>query len=161
MTRAALLAFGLLVACNGGGTNPPPGPPPPPPTGTLYKLEGSLKPMPLAERKTRPPNADEFWVGKGQSKVLTVTAKRLSPLAKKVRIEMSVSGAFTEVSPRTITLEGNASADFTVSVNPGWSGEPFPYFFFYGYILDENNRTMDDQIRLDYSWNPDLGPTNP
>jgi hypothetical protein len=163
MTRAAVLTLGLLVACNGGGTNPPPGPPPPPPTGTLYKLEPSLKPIPSAELNTRPPNPDEFWVGKGESKVLTISAKRLSPLARKVRIEISASGAYLGITPITKTLEGNESVDLTVAldntINP--DTEPVPYFFVYGYPLGENDRALDDQIRVDFRWNLKRPPTPP
>jgi hypothetical protein len=164
MKRIALtLALGgLLMACNSGSTPNLP-PPPPPPPGTLYKLEPSLKPIPSAELNTRPPNPDEFWVGKGESKILTINARRLSPTAKKVRIEISASGAYLGVTPITKILEGNESLDLTVSLDNTINAdtEPVPYFFVYGYPLGENDRSLDDQIRLDFRWNLKRPPAPP
>lgn len=160
MTRAALLStLMLIVACNSGGTtNPDPSEPPPP--GTLMTLEPSLIPIPSSALTTRPPQAGEFWVGKGQSMVLTIKARQLSPLAKKVRVEISASGAYLGVTPinKTIlsgeTLTLNVALDNTINPNT----EPVPYFFVYGYPLGDNDRALDDQIRLDFRWNLKLPP---
>jgi hypothetical protein len=161
--RVALLSLGLLLAACNGGMPPNPTPPAPPPPGTLMALEPSLKPMPSSALGTRPPNADEFWVGKGQSVKLSVTAKQLSPLAKKVRVEISASGAYLGITPLTKTISSGETVELNVAldntINP--DTEPVPYFFVYGYPLDGNNRSLDDQIRLDFRWNLKTPPATP
>jgi hypothetical protein len=127
------------------------------------KLETSLTPIPSAALNTRAPNPGEFWVGKGQSVTLKVTAKQLSPLAKKVRVEISASGAYLGVTPITKTLVPGESVDLNVAldntINP--ETEPVPYFFVYGYPLGDNDRALDDQIRLDFRWNLKFPPAPP
>ena len=160
MTRAALLsALMLLAACNSSGT-PNPEPPAPPPPGTLMTLELSLKPIPCNAVCNQAPANGEFWVGKGQSVKLIVTAKQLSPLAKKVRLDISASGAFLEVSPKIVTLEAGASTEVTVALDAKINEltEPVPYWFIYGIPLGDNDRDLDDQIRLDFRWNLKFPP---
>lgn len=159
MRLIGVALLGLVVSC-GGGT-PPVTPPPGPPPGTLYALEPSLKPIPNSALTTRAPTADEFWVGKGKSVTLKINAKQLSPLAKKVRLEISVSGSGLGVTPLVTTLEGSTSVDLTVSLDATVADNAVPYFFIYGYPLDANNRTLDDQLRVDFRWNLARPPATP
>ncbi len=141
------MTLGLLVACNDSGTNPPAPPPPPPPPGSLYALVSAPKNVKTGTVTTKP---DELWVAKGQSVTLTLTGNLLSPLAKKIQVLVSGSDGVT-VTPSTLFIEGNASADFTVAVPDSYTGTK-PFFFFYGYPYDKDNRKLDDQLRLDYKW---------
>jgi hypothetical protein len=161
MTRAALLtlSLGLLVACTGGGTNPPAPPPPPPPSGTLMKLELSLKPIPVAELKTRPPKPDELWVGKGQTVILKITAQQLSPLTKKARIVIEASGAYLGVTPTDKTINIGESLDLSINLDAAVT-EPQPYFFVQAYPIGENDRRLD-QMRVDYKWDVTNPPAVP
>ena len=159
MRLLGIALLGLLVSC-GGGTAPVT-PPTEPPAGTLYALEPSLKPIPNSALTTRAPTAEEFWVGKGKSVTLRINAKQLSPLAKKVRLEVSVSGSGLGVTPLITTLEGSASVDLTVSLDSSVADSDVPYFFVYGFILDANNRPLSGQPRLDFRWNLARPPATP
>jgi hypothetical protein len=147
-----LLVVSSLVAC--GGTpqpDPPPVKPPDPPPGSLYALVSTPKNTPTGKIATK---TDELWVDKNSSVQLIISAKRLSPLAKKIKITVSSSGSHLSVTPieQIVTATGNATFTVTVdsSINP--ATDPNPYFFVYGYPLGDNDRSLDEEIRLDYGW---------
>jgi hypothetical protein len=159
MRLLGVALLGLIVGC-GGGT-PPVTPPLDPPPGTLYALDPSLKPIPNSALTTRAPTADEFWVGKGKSVTLKISAKQLSPLAKKVRLEISVSTVGLGVTPLITTLEGSANLDLLVTLDSSAPDNAVPYFFINGYPLDANGRTLANPIRVDFRWDVARPPTNP
>lgn len=159
MRLLGIALLGLIVSCSGGPA--PVTPPVEPPAGTLYALEPSLKPIPTSAVTTRAPTAGEFWVGKGKSVTLRISAKQLSPLAKKVRLEISVSTVGLGVTPLVTTLEGSANFDLIVSLDSSASDTGVPYFFVNGFPLDGNGRTLANPIRLDFRWNVALPPASP
>ena len=170
MRLLGIALLGLIVGC-GGGTAPVT-PPPEPPAGTLYKLEPSLKPIPNSDLNTRAPTAEEFWVGKGKSLTLTINAKQLSPLAKKVRLEISASGSGLGLAYSAngscvfdnqgrCVLSGSAKAELTVTLEAGVPSDAVPYFFVYGFPLNDNNNALSEQLRLDYRWNLARPPAAP
>jgi hypothetical protein len=147
-----LLAISSLVAC--GGTpqpDPPPVKPPPPPPGSLYALVSTPKNTPTGKIATKP---DELWVDKNSSVQLTISAKLLSPLAKKIKLTISGSTAHLSVTPTEQIVTANGNATFTVAVDSSIdpTKDQNPYFFVYGYPMGENDRLLDEQIRLDYGW---------
>jgi hypothetical protein len=146
-----MLALSSLIACGGTQPDPPPVKPPQPPAGSLYALVSTPKNVATGKIATK---SDELWVDKGSTVQLVISAKRLSPLAKKIRITVSSSGSHLSITPleQVVTATGNATFDVTVdsSINP--ASDPNPYFFVYGYPLGENDSKLDDSIRLDYGW---------
>jgi hypothetical protein len=146
-----LMVFSSLVACGGITPDPPPVKPPVPPAGSLYKLVSTPKNTPTGKISTK---TDEIWVDKGSSIQLVINAQRLSPLAKKIKITVSSSGSHLSVTPIEQVVSATGNATFTVSVdssiNP--ATDPNPYFFVYGYPLGDNDRSLDEEIRLDYGW---------
>ncbi len=98
---------------------------------------------------------------KGGSIQLVINAQRLSPLAKKIKITVSPSGSHLSVTPLEQIVSATGNATFTVSVdssiNP--ATDPNPYFFVYGYPLGDNDRSLDEEIRLDYGWDIKKPPT--
>jgi hypothetical protein len=146
-----LLAISSLVACGGTTPEPPAVTPPAPPPGSLYTLVSTPKNTPTGKIATK---TDELWVDKNSSVQLIITAKRLSPLAKKIKLTISGSTAHLSVTPTEQIVTTNGTATFTVAVDSSIdpSKDQNPYFFVYGYPLGENDRLLDEQIRLDYGW---------
>jgi hypothetical protein len=145
------LAISILVACGGATPEPPPVKPPPPPPGSLYALVSTPKNTPTGKIATKP---DELWVDKNSSVQLIVSAKRLSPLAKKIKLTISGSTAHLSVTPTEQIVTANGDATFTVTIDStiDTTKDQNPYFFVYGYPLGDNDRLLDEQIRLDYGW---------
>jgi hypothetical protein len=146
-----LLAISSLVACGGAIPEPPPVKPPPPPPGSLYALVSTPKNTPTGKISTK---TDEIWVDKDSSIQLVINAKLLSPIAKKIKLTISGSTAHLSVTPTEQIVTANGNATFTVTVDSTIdpSKDQNPYFFVYGYPLGENDRLLDEQIRLDYGW---------
>jgi hypothetical protein len=157
MKRIALMLTlgGCLMACNDGGSvvvNPPA----PPPPGSLIGVVSAPKNIVTGKISTLP---DELWVAKGGSVTLNVTANQLSPLAKKADLQVSGSDGVI-VTPSSVKIDLNTTTSFTVKVPADFSGTK-PFFFIYAYPYDQNNRKMDDQIRLDYKWDVTAPPAPP
>lgn len=146
-----LLVIPCLVACGGATPEPTPVKPVVPPAGSLYALVSTPKNTPTGKIATK---TDEIWVDKNSSIQLVIKAQRLSPLAKKIKITVSSSGSHLSVTPIEQVVSATGNATFTVSVdssiNP--ATDPNPYFFVYGYPLGDNDRSLDEEIRLDYGW---------
>lgn len=149
MPVIVLLALSSLTAC-GGGT-PEPVKPVTPPPGSLYSMVSTPKNVATGKIATKP---DEFWLDKGSSKQLVIDAKRLSPLAKKLQIEASVSGSHLSITPTVQIVSATGTATFTVTIDSSFNVgvDPNPYFFLYGVPLGDNDQKLADQIRLDYGW---------
>ena len=154
---ALILALGgVLTGCNNGGGGAVVNPPAPPPSGSLIGIVSIPKNIATGKISTMP---DELWVAKGGSVTLAVTANQLSPLAKKADLQVSGSDGVT-VTPTSVKIDLNTTANFTVKVPADFSGTK-PFFFIYAYPYDQNDRKMDDQIRLDYKWDVTAPPPQP
>ena len=127
-----------MVGCGqNGGTNPPP-PPTPPPTGT-FTLTGT-------------PDKTTFVVSRGGEAKLTVSVQiNNATKTAKVKLSTYIGTSGVQVSPSTITITGNGSAEFTVK-DIGIT-EDKPYFYIYGQGLSSNNSTSGQELRrIDYQW---------
>ena len=160
MRPVLLLAVSSLMGCSGTQPDPPPVKPPVPPPGSLYALVSTPKNVATGKIATKP---DELWVDKGSMVQLVISAKRLSPLAKKIKITVSASGSHLSVTPAEQIVTATGNATFTVAVDSGFNiaSDPNPYFFVYGYPLGDNDNSLDDSIRLDYGWDIKKPPVTP
>ncbi len=90
-------------------------------------------------------------MAQGANQIVTVTAKMLSPAAKKVKISISGSSG-VEIDPKDFTLTGNTSADITVTVPQNATNDK-PYFYVNGQALDVNNNpVVSNGVTVKFQW---------
>ena len=83
-------------------------------------------------------------LARGDSKIIVVTTKLLSPDAKKVKINITSSPGL-EVDPPTFVITGNSNANLTVKV-PTTGTDDKPFFRISGQALDNNNNPITSNV---------------
>jgi hypothetical protein len=132
-----LLLIPMLMACQTAPVIVQP-PPPPPPKTDLIRLESN-------------PIKQGFVLARGESRIIVVMAKLLSPDPKKVKINITSSPGL-EVDPPTFTITGNSSANLTVKV-PTTGTDDKPFFRISGQALDNNNNPITSNVpEIFFQW---------
>ncbi len=145
MKKFALLFSAILVACQ-NQTPPPINPPidPPPPITDLIQLETT-------------PVAKDFVVTRGQTKILVVKSKLLSPAAKQVALTISGSSG-VEISPKEAILVGNTDISIEVRV-PADATNNKPFFRVNGQAQNASgNNVRSNQPSILFQWTVPAAP---
>lgn len=138
-----LLSVILLSACGSAPSNP---------SGSGNSGSSSVASL------SSIPVPENFSLGKGETKTLSVTVSRKDTELAKLELSAVPGPLGLEVSPSSYTAEfeeggpDTLTVEFTVSVEASISN-PKPDFYIYAKALDSRGRSIGSEtLRLKYQW---------